>query len=50
MGCGMGTCQSCVIRTRDAADPEGWRYRLCCTDGPVFDGRDIIWGLIGQVR
>jgi len=43
MGCGMGTCQSCVIRTRDAADPEGWRYRLCCTDGPVFDGRDIIW-------
>jgi len=43
MGCGMGTCQSCVIRTRDPEDPEGWRYRLCCTDGPVFDGRSIIW-------
>lgn len=43
MGCGMGTCQSCVIRTHDSDDPEGWRYRLCCTDGPVFDAREIIW-------
>lgn len=43
MGCGMGTCQSCVIRTHDNQDPEGWRYRLCCTDGPVFDSRTIIW-------
>lgn len=43
MGCGMGTCQSCVIRTHDQDDPEGWRYSLCCTDGPVFDGRSIVW-------
>jgi dihydroorotate dehydrogenase electron transfer subunit len=43
MACGMGTCQSCVVRTRDADDPEGWSYRLCCTDGPVFDGRVILW-------
>lgn len=43
MACGMGTCQSCVVRTRDADDPEGWSYRLCCTDGPVFDGRVLLW-------
>ncbi len=44
MACGMGTCQSCVVRIRDNAAPEGWRYRLCCTDGPVFDAADVIWG------
>lgn len=43
MACGMGTCQSCVIRTPDATSPEGWRYQLCCTDGPVFNSREIIW-------
>lgn len=43
MACGMGTCQSCVVRVRDNTDAEGWRYRLCCTDGPVFDSRDVIW-------
>ncbi len=43
MACGMGTCQSCVVRVRDADNADGWRYRLCCTDGPVFDGRSVIW-------
>jgi dihydroorotate dehydrogenase electron transfer subunit len=44
MACGMGTCQSCVVRIRDAAAPDGWRYRLCCTDGPVFDATQVVWG------
>jgi dihydroorotate dehydrogenase electron transfer subunit len=50
MACGMGTCQSCVLKTRENADPHGhlsdgtgWRYRLACTDGPVFDADSIIW-------
>ena len=43
MACGMGTCQSCVVRIRDRADPQGWRYQLCCTDGPVFDSQAVIW-------
>ncbi len=43
MACGMGTCQSCVVRIHDKAAPEGWIYRLCCTDGPVFDSRMVIW-------
>ncbi len=43
MACGMGTCQSCVVRVRDDSSRAGWRYRLCCTDGPVFDARDVGW-------
>ncbi len=42
MACGMGTCQSCVIKYRPpgAAD---WVYKLTCTDGPVFQTTDILW-------
>jgi dihydroorotate dehydrogenase electron transfer subunit len=43
MACGMGTCQSCVVRVHDSSAEDGWRYRLCCTDGPVFDAREIVW-------
>jgi dihydroorotate dehydrogenase electron transfer subunit len=49
MACGMGTCQSCVIRVRkaDAAKPplagSEWCYRLACTDGPIFLGKDLLW-------
>jgi dihydroorotate dehydrogenase electron transfer subunit len=45
MACGMGTCQSCIIRYRPhTAPPEtDWMYKLTCTDGPVFDTRDILW-------
>ncbi len=53
MACGMGTCQSCIIRYRPH-DAEGgaeagaggaaeWKYKLTCTDGPVFDARDVVW-------
>lgn len=41
MGCGLGTCQSCVLRVRDSAYDDGWRYALCCTEGPVFDARRV---------
>jgi len=43
MGCGMGTCQSCVVPLRDAPWDEAWHYGLCCTDGPVFDARRVFW-------
>ena len=42
MACGMGTCQSCVCKTKSDAE-QGWSYKLCCTDGPVFDASDVIW-------
>jgi dihydroorotate dehydrogenase electron transfer subunit len=49
MACGMGTCQSCCIRVKkpDPTQPplvgKDWCYRLACTDGPVFRGRDLLW-------
>lgn len=45
MACGMGTCQSCVIKLRDTTSPspDAWRYRLACTDGPVFTATDLRW-------
>jgi dihydroorotate dehydrogenase electron transfer subunit len=43
MGCSLGTCQSCVVPVTDAHAKVGWRYRLCCTDGPVFDGSAVLW-------
>jgi dihydroorotate dehydrogenase electron transfer subunit len=42
MACGMGTCQSCVIRYQPA-NATDWVYKLTCTDGPVFDSADIRW-------
>ena len=40
MCCGVGVCLTCVIpvKTRD-----GWEYQRTCTEGPVFDARDIVW-------
>ena len=42
MACGMGTCQSCVVKTRTESEA-GWHYQLVCTDGPVFDALDVLW-------
>ncbi|HUN82523.1 MAG TPA: dihydroorotate dehydrogenase electron transfer subunit, partial [Phycisphaerae bacterium] len=42
MGCGMGTCQSCVVSLQ--GDALGRKYGLCCRDGPVFDATKVVWG------
>ncbi|MCH7884263.1 MAG: dihydroorotate dehydrogenase electron transfer subunit [Planctomycetes bacterium] len=49
MACGTGMCQSCVVPVRDEADSAGWRYRLCCTDGPIFEAQRVIWKPIGAI-
>ena len=36
MGCGIGACQSCIVSRTD-----GEGYRLVCSEGPVFDMREI---------
>jgi len=41
MGCGLGTCLSCVVRVR-ADEPSGWRWALACSDGPVFDRDELV--------
>ena len=57
MACGMGTCQSCIVRIEHhppqpdpltpahGCTPEGraWRYNLACTDGPVFPSNKVVW-------
>ena len=47
MACGMGTCQSCVVKIHDQPGDIGemgdWRYKLACTDGPVFNAQDVAW-------
>ncbi|MBS3821811.1 MAG: dihydroorotate dehydrogenase electron transfer subunit [Planctomycetes bacterium] len=42
MACGMGTCQSCVVKIRDDSR-QGWAYKLCCSDGPVFPADAVVW-------
>lgn len=50
MACGMGTCQSCIVKIEDAIKPQAhtqdgrpWRYKLACTDGPVFKSQQVVW-------
>jgi dihydroorotate dehydrogenase electron transfer subunit len=40
MACGVGICFSCVVKVKT---PEGWDYRRCCIDGPVFDAAGLEW-------
>jgi dihydroorotate dehydrogenase electron transfer subunit len=42
MGCGIGACQSCVVKIKSNSE-QGWDYKLVCRDGPVFDAKDVIW-------
>ena len=42
MGCGIGTCLGCVVPIQRAEDPRP-RYRCACTEGPVFDAREVVW-------
>jgi len=37
MGCGVGTCQGCVVPRADG----GWAR--ACTDGPVFEASELAW-------
>jgi dihydroorotate dehydrogenase electron transfer subunit len=40
MCCGVGVCLTCVI---PVISGDGWEYQRTCTDGPVFDSRQISW-------
>ncbi|MFQ5690062.1 MAG: dihydroorotate dehydrogenase electron transfer subunit [Gemmatimonadota bacterium] len=37
MGCGIGTCQGCVVRGADG------RWIKSCVEGPVFEVRELAW-------
>ena len=40
MCCGVGTCLTCVIPVKTG---DSWEYQRTCTEGPVFDSRQIVW-------
>jgi dihydroorotate dehydrogenase electron transfer subunit len=40
MCCGVGVCLTCVIPVRTG---DSWEYQRTCTEGPVFDAREILW-------
>ncbi|MFA6563390.1 MAG: dihydroorotate dehydrogenase electron transfer subunit [Verrucomicrobiia bacterium] len=40
MCCGVGVCLTCVIPVKTAS---GWEYQRTCTEGPVFDPREVLW-------
>jgi dihydroorotate dehydrogenase electron transfer subunit len=40
MGCGIGVCLTCVVPIKAA---DGWEYQRTCTEGPVFDSRQVAW-------
>lgn len=42
MGCGVGTCLGCVVRVQ-ATDEDRPHNRCACTEGPVFDAREVVW-------
>jgi dihydroorotate dehydrogenase electron transfer subunit len=41
MGCSLGACMGCVVRTRDRQGKDA--YVLACQEGPVMDSRSIDW-------
>lgn len=40
MGCGIGACYGCIVKLDKALDTRG--YKKVCSDGPVFDFREVI--------
>lgn len=40
MCCGVGVCLACVIPIKTG---DGWEYQRTCTEGPVFEARQIAW-------
>ena len=40
MACGIGVCLTCVVPIQTS---DGWEYQRTCTEGPVFDSRQVAW-------
>ncbi|MHC4199096.1 MAG: dihydroorotate dehydrogenase electron transfer subunit [Planctomycetota bacterium] len=43
MACGIGVCRGCVVNAREVHPETGLHRRAVCTDGPVFDARELDW-------
>ena len=47
MACGIGICMTCVLPVKDEAGQIS--MLRSCVDGPVIDGSQVQWHLVGQV-
>jgi dihydroorotate dehydrogenase electron transfer subunit len=47
MACGIGICMTCVLPVKD--DSGAISMLRSCIDGPVMDGSQVQWHLVGQV-
>jgi dihydroorotate dehydrogenase electron transfer subunit len=43
MCCGVGVCLTCVIPVKAGPALRDWEYQRTCTEGPVFDAKEIVW-------
>lgn len=48
MACGFNLCQGCAVELKPVCacqrdNPENTVYKMCCQDGPVFEGKDIVF-------
>jgi len=44
MACGIGVCLGCAVKMKSSGHEENKNYRMVCSDGPVFDSRELDWG------
>ena len=42
MACGIGVCQCCAVGCKVPNSNET-AYKLCCKDGPVFEGKNLVF-------
>ncbi|MCP4482580.1 MAG: dihydroorotate dehydrogenase electron transfer subunit [bacterium] len=42
MGCGLGICNGCVVKVKIKKNDQ-FDFKCVCTNGPVFNLKDIIW-------
>lgn len=47
MACGIGICMTCVLPVKD--EDGGISMLRSCIEGPVMDGAQVQWDLVGQV-
>jgi dihydroorotate dehydrogenase electron transfer subunit len=47
MACGVGICMTCVLPVKDSSGAVS--MLRSCIDGPVMDGSQVQWHLVGQV-
>ena len=44
MACGFNLCQGCAVELKPAcACQKDTVYKMCCQDGPVFEGKDVVF-------